>query len=37
MRSIVVRFQFAAAFAAWGSAAAMAVSPELTSLVIKVI
>ena len=35
--SIVVRLLFTAAFAAWGSAAALAVSPELTSLVITVI
>ncbi len=37
MKNIVVRLLFAAAFAAWTSAAALAVSSELTSLVIKVI
>ena len=35
--SIVVRLLFTAAFAAWGSAAALAFSPELTSLVVTVI
>ena len=34
---ILVRVLFTAAFAAWGSAAALAFSPELTSLVIMVI
>ena len=35
--SIVVRLLFTAAFTAWGSAAALAFSPELTSLVVTVI
>ena len=35
--SFLIRLLFTAAFAAWGSAAALAFSPELTSLVITVI
>ncbi len=37
MRKVVIRLYFAAVFALWGSAAAMAASPQLTSLIISVI
>jgi hypothetical protein len=34
---MIVRLFFSAAFAVWGSATALAVSPELTTLIISVI